>query len=102
MYALQVDPWTPELDKQVEELKKDLNWLKSENVTHSTASVDEFPRVGEGSRSAAEKAGVTLVRDPDWPHMWRLRLPNGQLTDMVNLTRAKDAARSLSRRDSDA
>jgi len=24
--------------------------------------------------------------------MWRVRLPNGQLTDTVNLTRAKDAA----------
>jgi len=42
-----------------------------------------------------------LVPDREHPHMWRLRLPNGQLTDMVNLTRAKDAARSLSRRDND-
>ena len=97
LYALEVDAWTSELDKQAEELKRDLNLLKAESVTHSTASVDEFPRVGEGSQPAAEKASVTLVRDPDWPNMWRVRLPNGKLTDMVNLTRAKDAARSLSR-----
>jgi hypothetical protein len=64
--------------------KKDLGLLKPENVTHGTASVDEFPRAG----------GITLVRDTDWPNMWRLRRPNGQLSDMVNLTRAKDAARS--------
>ena len=101
-YALEVDTWTPELDKKVEELKKDLDLLKPENVTHGNAGVDEFPRVGEGRRPAPEKTGITLERDPDWPNMWRLRLPNGQLTDMVNLTRAKDAARSLSRRDNDA
>ena len=100
-YALEVDTWTPELDEQAEELKKDLGLLKPENVTHSTASVDEFPRIGEGRRPTPEKGGITIVRDPEWPNMWRVRLPNGQLTDMVNLTRAKDAARSLSRRDSD-
>ena len=101
-YALEVDAWTPELDQQAEELKIDLGLLRPENVTHSAASVDEFPRVEASSRPPApEKAAVTLVRDPDWPNMWRLRLPNGQLTDMVNLTRANDAARSLSRRDSD-
>jgi len=27
--------------------------------------------------------------------MWRLRLPDGTLSDMVSITRAKDAARSL-------
>ena len=101
-YALKVDTWTPELDEQAEELKKDLGLLRPENVAHSTATVDEFPRPGEGGRPARERGGVTIVQDPDWPNMWRVRLPNGQLTDMVNLTRANDAARSLSRRDNDA
>jgi hypothetical protein len=27
--------------------------------------------------------------------MWRVRLPDGRLSDMVNLTRAKDAAVAL-------
>jgi hypothetical protein len=27
-----------------------------------------------------------------WPGMWRVRLPEGYLTDMVNLSRATDAA----------
>jgi hypothetical protein len=38
---------------------------------------------------------ASVVADPKYPQMWRVRLPNGRLTDMVNLTRAKDAARSL-------
>lgn len=96
-YALEVDVWTPELDKEADELKKDLGLLQPDNVTHGTASVDEFPRVSDNSRPAPERVGVTLVQDSEWPNMWRVRLPNGQLTDMVNLTRAKDAAWSLSR-----
>jgi hypothetical protein len=31
----------------------------------------------------------------EWSGMWRVRVPNGYLTDMVNLSRAKDAAASL-------
>jgi hypothetical protein len=37
--------------------------------------------------------GYTVVPDPDWPAMYRVRSPDGSLTDMVNLTRARDAAR---------
>jgi hypothetical protein len=100
-YVLELGTWTPELDKLAEQVRNGLGLLKSENVIHSIACVDEFPPVGESGRPATEKAGIMLVRDPQWPNMWRLRLPNGQLTDMVNLTRAKDAAKSLSRRDSE-
>ena len=32
-----------------------------------------------------------IVPDPKWPTMFRLRLPDGSLSDMMNLTRAKDA-----------
>jgi hypothetical protein len=38
---------------------------------------------------------ATIVPDSTWPGMWRVRMPDGHLTDMVNLTRAKDAAQSL-------
>jgi hypothetical protein len=41
-----------------------------------------------------KKTGVAryrLVPDGRWPGMWRIRRPDGTLTDMVNLTRAKDA-----------
>jgi hypothetical protein len=38
---------------------------------------------------------LRLVRDADWAGMYRIELPDGGLTDMVNLTRAKDAALSI-------
>jgi hypothetical protein len=31
-----------------------------------------------------------IVPDAKWPGMYRIRLPGGSLTDMVNLTRARD------------
>jgi hypothetical protein len=37
----------------------------------------------------------TVVPDPEWPKMYRVRRPDGSLTDMVNLIRAGDAARAL-------
>jgi hypothetical protein len=32
-----------------------------------------------------------IAPDAKWPAMFRLRLPDGSLSDKVNLTRAKDA-----------
>ena len=42
-----------------------------------------------------EFGGYVVVPDPEWPGMYRVRLPDGRLTDMVNLTRARDAAQVL-------
>ena len=39
---------------------------------------------------------VSIVRDEKCPEtMWRVRMPDGWLSDMVNKTRARDAARSI-------
>jgi hypothetical protein len=118
-YALEVDAWTPELEKRAQELKEGLGLLKPDNVTYATASVDEFPRMREDGGLApelqsqlqtvqsvtaesavanikAKRAVVTIKPDAKWPNMWRVHLPNGQVSDMTNLTRARDAARSLS------
>jgi hypothetical protein len=35
---------------------------------------------------------VSIVPDEKYPGMWRVRYPDGRLTDMVNRTRAKEAA----------
>jgi len=35
---------------------------------------------------------ATVEDDAEWVCMYRVRLPGGYLTDMANLTRAKDAA----------
>src|SRR5215470_3873855 len=37
------------------------------------------------------KLDPRIVPDPKWPGMYRLRLQGGKLSDIVNLTRAKDA-----------
>jgi hypothetical protein len=36
-----------------------------------------------------------LVPDAKYPGMWRVRWPDGSLSDIVNLTRAKDALASF-------
>ena len=36
-----------------------------------------------------------VVRDQKHPTMWRVELPDGRQTDMVNYTRANDAARKI-------
>src|SRR5262245_35260034 len=41
---------------------------------------------------------LRIERDGVYPEMWRVRLPDGSLTDMVNRTRAKDAAVSIAHR----
>jgi hypothetical protein len=41
------------------------------------------------------------VPDPDEPKMYRGRRPDGSLSDMLNLTRARDAARCLADSKSD-
>jgi hypothetical protein len=43
-------------------------------------------------------AVLHVVHDATYPEMWRIRHPGGQLSDMVNLTRAKDAAMSVAMR----
>jgi len=35
--------------------------------------------------------------DERYPSMWRIYWPDGEVSDMVNLTRARDAARTMAR-----
>ena len=48
----------------------------------------EFSAKIGGARPAKK---LEIVPDAKWPGMYRLRLSDGTLTDMVNLTRARDA-----------
>ena len=41
---------------------------------------------------------ATVVPDLLWPGMWRIASPDGRLSDMANLTRAKDAAEAIAER----
>src|SRR5262245_20960112 len=42
---------------------------------------------------------VHIAPDGVYPNMWRIHWPDGRISDMVNLTRAKDAARLICQRD---
>jgi hypothetical protein len=52
---------------------------------------------GRELRQASSRGLMLASIEPDqtWPGMWRVRLPDGYLTDIVNLSRAKDAAAAL-------
>ena len=45
--------------------------------------------------SSGRRVLATLEPDQQWPGLWRVRLPNGSVSDMVNKARARDAARTL-------
>ena len=38
---------------------------------------------------------VEVFPDQDWPGMWRIRRPDGTVTDIVNRSRARDAAKAI-------
>jgi hypothetical protein len=39
----------------------------------------------------SNRLNARLIPDTTYPGMWRVQWPDGRLSDMVNLTRAKDA-----------
>jgi len=56
-----------------------------------------MPRVrflrGQGSDKTEQDTYIAIVPDKRFPGMFRLKRTDGTLSDMVNLTRAKDALR---------
>jgi hypothetical protein len=44
------------------------------------------------------KSLAFVIPDDRWPGMYRLHWPDGQVSDIVNLTRAKDAAVTICER----
>jgi hypothetical protein len=48
--------------------------------------------------NGAGKPLLRVVRDGCYPGMWRVCYPDGRLSDMANLPRAKDAAEVISLR----
>jgi hypothetical protein len=69
----------------------------------SVISVSTSPTISMGytgqksGRARLQMAfgSCTIVPDPDWPKMYHVMRPDGSLTVMVNLTRARDAAHLL-------
>ena len=48
--------------------------------------------MGRSLRLNSGRLLATVEPDANWPKMFRVRLASGYLTDMVNISRAKDAA----------
>jgi hypothetical protein len=42
-----------------------------------------------------ENVLLHVVKDEKYPNMWRIKMPNGKLSDMANLTWARDGAQSV-------
>ena len=62
-------------------------------------SSDRFTFDGDNVVRRGRKTPVVrIVPDAKYPNMWRVELPDGTLTDMVNRTRAKEAALALASR----
>jgi hypothetical protein len=65
---------------------------RSELKTASTATKSLSVTRGFAMASAG---AARIVPDAKWPGMYRIKRPDGSLTDMVNLTRARDALRAV-------
>jgi hypothetical protein len=63
---------------------------------HRTRSV-RFLSGATFDKSAAPYVGI--VSDAKWPGMYRLKRADGSLSDMVNLTRAREALASFAERE---
>jgi hypothetical protein len=61
--------------------------------TQDTHSRDRGNNQGDVTLTTQQPRGLDrrIVPDAKWPGMYRIRRPDGSLTDMVNLTRAKEA-----------
>lgn len=84
-------PWTPDPEMDAS-LAKSNPFREAKEKT-----INSFLFMAERSERSHSSRMLAIEPDARWQGMWRVRLPNGELTDMVNPTRAKDAAVSLGR-----
>jgi hypothetical protein len=54
------------------------------------------PALEENPTRPGSKVVATIEPDATYPNMWRVRRPDGSLSDMVNIIRARDAAETMS------
>src|SRR5262245_15673619 len=55
----------------------------------------EFHWKGDRLMYGTRDSGAKIIADVTWPKMYRVECPPGTVSDMTNLTRAKDAAISI-------
>jgi len=61
-------------------------------MTGHTFNTDDVRWDGLQLRLSSDRLLATVEPDAQWAGLFRVRFPNGHATDIVNLTRAKDAA----------
>jgi hypothetical protein len=69
-----------------------------DDVSWHSHGADPVPHAYRLHYGKSRKALAEVIPDDEHAGMWRIRWPDDQLSDMVNLTRAKDAARVLAMR----
>lgn len=84
-------PWAPDPEMDVK-LAKDNPFREAKEKL-----ISSFHFQAERNERSKPSRALAIEPDATWPGMWRIKLSNGLLSDMVNLTRAKDAAVSLGR-----
>jgi hypothetical protein len=84
-------PWSPDPEMDVR-LAKNYPFREAKEK-----QINSFLFKTELSENSQSGRGLAIVPDEKYPGMWRVKLLNGLLSDIVNLTRAKDAAVSLGR-----
>jgi hypothetical protein len=84
-------PWKQDPEMEARLAKSNPFRQAKEKQIHS------FLVATERNESSRSGRALAIVPDAAWPSMWRVKLPNDLLSDMVNLTRAKDAAVLLGR-----
>lgn len=52
----------------------------------------EFQWKGDRLMLGTRNTGCKIIADAKWPNMYRVEYPPGTISDMINLTRARDAA----------
>ena len=60
--------------------------------------MDELIYLHPAPRQLPSRSSRGSIRDPYRPGMWRVQLPGGTLSDIINLARARDAARLIAAR----
>jgi hypothetical protein len=61
--------------------------------TRSGVDVRDNEPILRASKAPSQPLDPRIVPDAKWPGMYRIRKPDGTLTDMANLTRIRDALR---------
>ena len=65
------------------------------DAVHSVTATVEMSEGQKPQSVTLRRLDPRIIPDEHWPGMYRIRRPDGSLSEMVNVTRARDALRSM-------